>query len=400
MYTSNLGYVPAAFKDKAAVQKWLDDNMPRGTKYAGIIHDKDVYTSADEATDASHKAGTPKTPHVHFSFYLPSAKTPSAFAKILNVPPQVVQIFHGENAKQNLFAYLVHLTEGSKEDGKHVYDYDEVITNFDYKAYVEGTKHSIESARLEKAEVQEMVLNGSLRYIDFVMNDDYTTFYLQNKTFVTTLIDTVYKRRMNDHQREPIDVLYICGGTGSGKTAFAKQYALEHYRDYCVSSSHNDSTQDYLGQDVMIFDDARPGDFTASEWLKLLDPYNNESTINSRYYNKYLAVKCIILTTVTPFEDFFVYAPKKESSDLSEPVGQFMRRFTAVLRAERREQADIIYTDVSIHEIVPLDKPVSRRVGDTFVDYLHEVSPKPAKVVSRVIGRKHSSGFQSLLGKF
>lgn len=401
MYTCNEDMLPAHFITRDKIDTYLADNMPNGTQWAWICHDKDVYTADDEMANPQHKAGTPKAPHLHISIYLPNAKTVTAMAKALgDLRVQNVQKFTGDNAKQNMFSYLVHRTEGSKNDGKHVYDYAEISTNFDYKAYVEGVKNAIEVAKIEREEVQEMIMNGDLRFIDFIMEDKWTGFYLQNKTFVTSAIDTLYKRRMNDRQRDKITVLYIEGAAGSGKTEYAKKYALKNYRDYCISSSSNDTTQDYLGQDVMIFDDARPGDFTASEWLKLLDPYNNESTVNSRYYNKYLAVKCIILTSTTPFEDFFVYAPKKESgSNLLEPVGQFMRRFDAVLRAKSWKQADILYTGVDIFKIEPC-KEYERCVGNNHVPYVHKVSNKPIKHVDEMIAQLHASDTEALLDTF
>ena len=173
---------------------------------------------------------------------------------------------------------------------------------------------------------------------------------------------------------------------------------MKNYRDYCISSSQNDVAQDYLGQDAMIFDDARPGDFNASEWLKLLDPYNNESTVNSRYYNKYLAVKCIILTSVTPFEDFFVYAPKKESGDWSEPVGQFMRRFDFVLHATKREEQDILSSDIAIYKIEP--KSWYKTFPKGPVNYRHKLSDKPVKTFNHFIARLNPVGSDELLSTF
>src|SRR5699024_5027104 len=102
-----------------------------------------------------------------------------------------------------------------------------------------------------------------------------------------------------------------------------------------------DSVQDYMGEPVAIFDDARPSDFTASDWLKMLDPYNNKSSIASRYYNKYLSVKSIIITATTPFEEFFVYA--KDKGGVDEPVSQFMRRFQAVIKVDSEAIEDKLY---------------------------------------------------------
>ena len=45
-----------------------------------------------------------------------------------------------------------------------------------------------------------------------------------------------------------------------GKTI--AKYAERKYGDYFISGSSNDTTQDYMGEPVVIFDDARPSDFS------------------------------------------------------------------------------------------------------------------------------------------
>lgn len=371
MYTQQLAHLPAEMnQSRSSLNQYLNEHLPKGTSWAYVVHDKDHYTLEDERKDPKKLAGSPKEPHVHIAMCLPNAKSISALAKDLNVKSNYITIFTGRNGKQNLFSYLVHKTEGSKLDGKHEYGYEEVATNFEYKDYVEGVASSIKTALIEKSTIQQMILNGRLRFIDFVMNPEYQGFYLNNKTFVTNCIDLRYKQLMNlrgTGHEPPIEIIYIEGTAGSGKTHYAKAYATNYFRDYCVSSSQNDVTQDYLGQDVMIFDDARPSDFTASEWLKILDPYNNQSTVSSRYYNKFLAVKCIILTTTTPFEEFFVYAKGKGAVD--EPVGQFMRRFSYVIKCERLEELGLLYTTGKVYSVEACAKSYTLFVGHAEVKY-------------------------------
>lgn len=400
MFVSNCDILPTHLWIPTALETTLADQLPHGTQWAYIVHDKDVYTVEDQQLNPQHVAGSPKAKHLHISMYLPNAKTIPALAKCLGVPPQYIQKFTGDNAKQNLFSYLIHRTEGSKRDGKHVYSFDEVHANFDYKAYVEGITNAIKSAELDKDTVQQLIMTNKLRFIDFITNDKYTGFYIKNKQFVTTCIDTFYKRQMNNRSRDKITVLYIEGESGSGKTEYAKHYALKNYRDYCMSSSANDSAQDYLGQDVMIFDDARPSDFTAAEWLKLLDPYNNESTINSRYYNKYLAVKCIILTSVVPFLDFFAYAFQNGGGNQSEPIAQFIRRFDYVLQAKLNQHANIISTDISIHRIMPNSNGYIRDVGKHRIMYYHYINDQPECVVNQFIAQINPTGSSTLLNTF
>lgn len=410
MFSMTEEHMPSHIADHKVFNDLVNNTFPKGTQWAFIWHDRDVYTKADTQKNPKHIAGTTKPKHGHLSLYFRSAKTVTAVADLLGLAKDqhsFIQMFTGKGAKQNLFAYLIHRTEGSMGGGKFMYEHKDVVANFDYNSYVDGVTDLIEASNIEKATIQRQIFSGDLRFIDFIMNDTYSTFYLQNKTFVTNAIDTYYKRQMNDRRRDKIKVLYIQGEQGSGKTDYAKHFALKHYRDYCISSSHNDVAQDYLGQDVMIFDDARPGDFLASEWLKLLDPYNNESTINSRYYNKYLAVKCIILTSVTDFEDFFYYAPKKESGNWTEPIGQFMRRFDLVLHAKRREEADILSSDISIYGIEPVPEGYIKQMQDsnnpndiTEIKYVHKVTEKPLKKINHFIARLHQNDSDELLAMF
>lgn len=391
MYQQQVSYLPQHLNTYAKMQTFLEDNMPRGTQWAFINHNKDYYLPEHEQADPQHKAGTPRAEHIHISLYFPNAKSLQSVAKIMGDKENTITRFAGQNAKQNLFSYLVHKTEGSKMDGKHEYGYSEVVSNFDYKSYVEGVKVAINSAKIDKDTVMQQVLSGKLRMIDFMNDDNLMAFYLKNKSYVTNLIDAYYKRQMNrlKDKDDAVEVIYVQGLEGSGKSTWARKYATKKYRDYAVSSSHNDAVQDYLGQDVMIFDDARPGDFNASDWLKLLDPYNNNCSVCSRYYNKYLNVKCIIITTTTPFEEFFVYAPKKESVTLAEPVGQFMRRFDYVIKCTRTDVADIIGVHSDFYRVNDLQKPEVKTVGNNVVTYRFALDDKPFHSTDTNIARKH-----------
>ena len=391
MYSSAVDYLPDHLK-LDAIDATLDAVLPKGSQYAYIVHDKDVWTAEDESLNPKYIAGTPKLNHLHISVYLPNSKTVSAMAKTLGVPENMIQAFKDPKgkrgaAKKNLFAYLVHLTEGSKYDGKHEYRYEDVHSNVDYSSFVDGVKNAILSSSLSKDTIREWILAGKLRFIDFITNDVYSAFYLNNKQFVEHCIDVRYKRLMNMQKNtEKVEVIYIEGAPGSGKTTYAMRYAEEMYGDYCVSSEKNDIVQDYLGQNVMIFDDARPQDKEASSWLKILDPYNNQSSVASRFYNKYLAVRCIIVTSVVPFEEFFVYC--KNKSGVTEPVGQFMRRFTAVMKASGYDAAGQRIAHIDVYDLRECNPPIRKYIGDsqTPVDYRWQVNDVPTGSFEFIIG--------------
>ena len=85
-----------------------------------------------------------------------------------------------------------------------------------------------------------------------------------------------------------LQVVFICGKGGTGKTYYAKKMLESMELDYCVSSSSNDPFQDYMGQKAMILDDLRDTAFRDGrsdgfdDLLKILDN-NTSSSVKSRF---------------------------------------------------------------------------------------------------------------------
>ena len=57
-----------------------------------------------------------------------------------------------------------------------------------------------------------------------------------------------YRERICMDKNREINVMFLSGDTGTGKTSFAKQYCQSLKKSYCVSSSSNDVMQDYKGR--------------------------------------------------------------------------------------------------------------------------------------------------------
>ena len=79
------------------------------------------------------------------------------------------------------------------------------------------------------------------------------------------------KYRANVLKDRSLEVLYISGDSGSGKTTFAKYLAEKKHYDPFVSGSGDDILDGYDKEECIILDDFRAGTMKFSELLKFLD---------------------------------------------------------------------------------------------------------------------------------
>ena len=398
MYVQQIQHLPSHFKNRQDIENHLNKHFT-DAEWAYILHDKDFKTKEvngqyEYELDANGDK-IPLEPHIHIAFHFTNPRMPTGVAGLMGEPKEdngkTVEVFDTRWGKNNMFAYLIHATDKARQELKHEYDISEVMANFDYTAFMSRVKNTADANKLEIDDVQARIISGELILKDFFRDGKLgsaqvaSLFYTNHKMKIDRAIDTRYKLQMSSKGDADLEIIYIQGEAGSGKTTIAKEYAERKYGDYFMTGSSNDAVQDYMGEPVAIFDDARPSDFSASDWLKLLDPYNNKSTVTSRYYNKYLAVKCIILTTTTPFHEFFVYAKNKAGVD--EPISQFMRRFSMVL--EVRSEDDGLgntYAVGKIYKIKKLDQPRKLYFGNdargVLYDYgIEELPGKEVKVL-------------------
>ena len=99
---------------------------------------------------------------------------------------------------------------------------------------------------------------------------------------------------------------------------------------YYISSGSNDVLDDYAGQDVIILDDLRSSCLGLSDLLKLLDN-NTASSVKSRFSNKVLECKLIIITSILKIDEFF----KNVFQEEQEPITQLKRRCRLYLKFEK-----------------------------------------------------------------
>ena len=278
-------------------------------KYAYILHDKDA--------DAS--------PHYHI--YVNFGKS--------GVDSKIVAQWFGiqesqiERIKGRATDMLLYLTHGQPSQ-KHKYQYSpsEVVANFDFEAEIEKSKILGDFKKYSYAE--------QLKYID-------TLPIAEKKTAFNTLekLWKMHCQLLSLETNRNIDVMFIEGEPGAGKTTYAKKYAAGRGYDYCISSSSNDLMQDYLGQKCLILDDLRDTQFEDNfeDLLKILDNHTS-SSVKARYGNKVFNGELIIITSSKPLWKWFHYLRYNGSESLK----QLYRRITVYV--EITKDAIMVYNSL------------------------------------------------------
>ena len=315
--------------DIEATKQILDDKKSI-KNYAYILHDKDV-----------NEDGTPKNPHYHIMLRLIDSYDTKYIAGWFGVAENFVGKVKSRWA--DALAYLTH--ENSPE--KYQYDEDEVISDYDWKK--DKIKALGEARRLE---IIHMIYSGEIKPYnknDYILPEEYDKYKRS--------IDNTFNFRAELLRREvnrEMKAIYIKGDSGCGKSTWAKQYAQKQGMKVFVSSGSNDVLDGYEGEECIILDDLRPSCMGLSDLLKMLDNHT-ASTVKSRYHNKILECKLIVITSVLPIDEFFKNVFESER----EPITQFKRRCSVYVEMNTN------FIDVSFYDDYKRDYTNTQRIPNT-----------------------------------
>lgn len=127
-------------------------------QYAGICHDKDVWSEDDEKKNPDHKAGTLKNPHWHLVLRFSSPRWLSALAKELHISENYIQRCESFDGA---LRYLVHA------DNPNEYQYD--------SANVEGPLKPLLDKLLLQLSEDERVM----KILDLLYSFDFKVSYYE-----------------------------------------------------------------------------------------------------------------------------------------------------------------------------------------------------------------------------
>ena len=289
-------------------------------KYAYILHDKD-----DTA------------PHYHIYLNFGNSGVDSKLvAQWFGLQESQVNRIQGRAT--DMLQYLTHSNESQKY--KYQYSPAEVVANFDFEAEIKKSKIL--------GNFKEYSYAQQLEYVDSLPVGDKTTAFNKLKKLWELRCEVL----MLNPERD-IEVLFLWGKSGDGKTYHAKEFARSRGMDVYVSSSSNDPLQDYRGQKCIILDDVRDTTFEFEDYLKLMDN-NTASSVKSKYYNKVLMCNLIIITSSVPLSYWFRHMQYNKSEDLK----QFYRRISGYVEITPSEVK--VYDDLDSYGR-PLGIPTTYR---------------------------------------
>lgn len=325
-----------------------------------IVHDKDL-AYPDSQDDPRYK-DVPKPPHIHMVVNFTKRVEINVIhgASMLVNASQIEQAKGGRYALENMLAYLIH----AKDPDKYHYDPKEVkfwngneLGNYEdyYEQHKEAWKKrsATVTANNGKADLDWIISEinqGNLTKENLLLTDSLRIVYAQNKRKIDDALNVysqaIMAKAMNDFKAGgfTLKTLFFHGKAGAGKTTVLKAFAnslLVRHPDWQEPfwGGATDSLQDYKGQEIIILDDVRAQSMSASDWVKLLDPYNVSPTAG-RYHNKTSICHYLFISAIDSPMKFFSYT---KSLGADEPLDQFIRRLSWSFEVIDADQAYSTY---------------------------------------------------------
>ena len=338
--------------------------------YAYATHDKDVYTRGIDDPDeipVGKTWGDLKDKHTHIGFVWYTTASFQTIANKFGVLTNSV-----EQIKSPRFAdYLAYLTH-KNAPGKH--QYDDSIVHTSIVDWQDQRDALLDAKKLKNMEAMyphylSLVTKGELKRKD-IGDKLPAEVYATHKSSLDTAFEQASKteaKMMSITNSVNKTVVFISGNSGSGKTTYAKVMATKQGMDYFQSGSGNDLLDGYQGEECLILDDVRGHNLEYEDLLKLIDP-NSISKYKSRYSNKLITSKLIVLTSIQSLEDFINDIPNHKK----EEEYQIKRRISMYLNIDNQKihvfkfdkSAPCYYKDLGKRDN-PVKEYVSKHKGES-----------------------------------
>ena len=183
--------------------------------YAYIIHDKDLYTKADESRNPKHKAGEFKPAHIHLvlKFERSQPQKTKYICKWFNLAENFVSKING--SFEDAVLYLAHINAPDKAQ----YDVKNITANFDVQSVIANA-----DSKDKLSSIVDRILSGEIREYNKTTEIDTKLLVYPDSLRV---IENAFKVRaeylQNTQSERKTTCIYICGQAGCRKNNTSKK---------------------------------------------------------------------------------------------------------------------------------------------------------------------------------
>lgn len=301
-----------AYLTKEAIDSILAEHDKDIKHFAYILHNNDV-----------REDGTNKSPHWHIMLKLNESRRRADIASWFSLEEKYIQ--DSKSGKYDLMvAYLIHLNAPEK----YQYETGDIYANFSYEEMLNKVKGKLKKKSSEARinEIIELIASGTIR--EYNINDFITVGeYDKYKTHIKNAFE--YRSTILEQQNtRAMEVIYIYGSGGTGKSTYAETIAKNRGLSYKRSASERDPLGSYKGQDAFVLDDVRGDTFKFQDWMAILDNFQDRAG-SSRFRDRHFTeCKVLFLTSTVPPDAFWKELSKERKT---EDPHQFYRRVKTVI---------------------------------------------------------------------
>ena len=326
-------------------EKILETVGRKGVKsYAYILHDKDVYSLADEEADETHVQGQVKPPHWHIVLQCGYAIEIGVVAKWLGIAENFVDVPKGMGAGKFLdcVEYLTHENAKQQQLGKHRYTDEEVHSNFDFREKLD--KRNMNKAMYGK----DLDEKDQMRYDVLYGGKTLRQCMAQDRLAYMDDMEKLKKLRLEyiGMQRPPATRInyYVTGRGGVGKGLICRAIArslFPQYEDdediFFEVGAKGAAFEGYDGQPVIIWNDRRAIDLLQElngrgNVFNVFDTHPTKQKQNIKFGSVNLCNIVNIVNSVQSYTEFLdglagEYKDRDGNLQEVEDKGQSYRRF-------------------------------------------------------------------------
>lgn len=313
------------------------------------LHNKDVYSEADEADDPNHKHGDTKPPHWHIVLNCTQQVEVGTIAKWFGIAENFVDIPKGSGAGKFLdcVEYLTHESAKQQELGKHRYADEEIHASagFDWRAKLDKRnenkiKYGRDLSEEDQMLYDVMYLGKTLRQCE-----------AEDPLIYMDKIDKLCKLRLEYIKRQDPPATrinyYIYGKGGVGKDLMSRALARALFPQYekdddifFIVGAGNVTFDGYDGQPVLIWSDSRSLSLVKKlggreNFFNVFDTHPAKQRQNVKFGSVNLCNVVNIVNGQESYEEFLDNIVKEKNEDgewvVKEDKGQSYRRFPFII---------------------------------------------------------------------